>query len=283
MNKIKRAIKKKRIIKEIDNIKPMSKTYMTIAKLLDNPLISSEELETELRYDPLATAAILKIANAPYYCGTAGRIKTLQMALTHIGNKQLKDIAVMKMSESHLKDEKGYSERENELYDESIASAVFARLIAQKVSENQNLAFECALLHDIGKIVLGRMLNEEGDEIAKSLAENYISFDKIESEQFGITHAELGAMLLERWNFPEEFVKTAGLHHTPSVEPDNKLLQTVSLADFIVTLSGLSTATDGLYYNADEEVIKRLRLSDIEVTKIIEQGSEDFFELKRGL
>ncbi len=283
MNKIKRAIRKQRIIKDIDNIKPMSKTYMTIIKLLDDPLKSSEELEAKMKYDPLVTAAILKIANSPYYCGSTGKIKTLKTALTRIGNKQLKDIALIKMSESHLKSEIGYSKRENGFYEESIASAVFAKLIAQKVSEGQNLAFECALLHDIGKIVLGNMLNEESYEIEKSLAKGDIAFNKLELEQFGITHEELGATLLSRWNFPDEFIKTARLHHTPSVEPENKLLQIVALSDLLVTISGLSTAADGLYYDADEEIIKRLGLSEVEMMEIMEQGVADFAELQKSL
>lgn len=279
MSKIKRAIRRKRAIKEIDNIKPMSKTYMTIVTLLDNPLISAEELEAELKYDPLATAAILKIANSPYYCRASGQIKTLQMALTLIGNMQLKDISLMKMSESHLKKERGYSERENELHEESIASAVFAKLIAQKISEDQNLAFECALLHDIGKIVLGRILSEAESEIEKILASGK-TFDELESEYFGITHQEVGEMLLKKWNFPEEFVKTAGLHHIPYLEPENRLLQIVSLADILVMLSGLSTATDGLYYDADDKITERLGLSEDDMMQIMEQGIADFLELK---
>jgi len=283
MSNIRRSIRRKRAIKEIDNIKPMSKTYMTIATLLDDPLISAEKLEEKLKYDPMATAEILKIANAPYYCGISGKIKTLQMALTRIGNKQLKDIVLIKMSESHLKEEKGYSERENEFYEESIASAVFAKLIAQKVGEDQNLAFECALLHDIGKIVLGRLLVDAEEDIEKLLASRKTSFDKLESEYFGITHQELGKMLLKKWNFPEEFIKTAELHHNPETKEYDKLIQVVSLSDLLVKLSGLSTSADGLYYNVDNSVTERLRLSDEDIIQIIEQGTADFLELKESL
>jgi putative nucleotidyltransferase with HDIG domain len=86
-----------------------------------------------------------------------------------------------------------------------------------------------ALLHDIGKLVLGRAAPEESN------AERTVSVEgRLREEQriWGIDHASLGGLLLRRWNLPEGLAKAVVAHHTSEAESEVATL--VRLADMVV-------------------------------------------------
>lgn len=87
-----------------------------------------------------------------------------------------------------------------------------------------------ALLHDIGKLVLGRAHPDYIDLInaRTSTPEERI---RQERQTLGMDHASLGGLLLRRWGLPRQLVSTVVAHH--SSETDNKLATYVSLADMI--------------------------------------------------
>ncbi|MGC9323590.1 MAG: HDOD domain-containing protein, partial [Desulfomonilia bacterium] len=74
-----------------------------------------------------------------------------------------------------------------------------------------NMLYTVGLLHDFGKIIFlqrGCYNNElKGVSSLKDLA--------TEEEQTGLSHAEMGAYVAERWNLPEGIVDGLISHHLP--------------------------------------------------------------------
>lgn len=86
-----------------------------------------------------------------------------------------------------------------------------------------------ALLHDIGKLVLGRALPEYTDATERtSTPEERIIRER---RTAGMDHADLGGILLRRWKLPEELARTVVAHH--SSEAENHLATYVRLADMV--------------------------------------------------
>jgi putative nucleotidyltransferase with HDIG domain len=86
-----------------------------------------------------------------------------------------------------------------------------------------------ALLHDIGKLVLGRAAPEDSN------AERTVSVEgRLREEQriWGMDHASLGGLLLRRWNLPEGLAKAVVAHHTS--EAEGEVATFVRLADMVV-------------------------------------------------
>ncbi|HQI01319.1 MAG TPA: HDOD domain-containing protein, partial [Deltaproteobacteria bacterium] len=54
-----------------------------------------------------------------------------------------------------------------------------------------------------------------------------------EESESGISHAEMGAYVAERWNLPEAIVDALLSHHMPGKAKDMELSLTVHLADVI--------------------------------------------------
>ena len=59
--------------------------------------------------------------------------------------------------------------------------------------------FTPALLHDIGKLILGQFVSDELETI-EHIADKGIPYVVAENMVFGIDHAELGAKILQHWS-----------------------------------------------------------------------------------
>jgi putative nucleotidyltransferase with HDIG domain len=86
-----------------------------------------------------------------------------------------------------------------------------------------------ALLHDIGKLVLGRAI----PEYTSAPPRNATPEDRVRLEQraWGMDHASLGGLLLRRWGLPARLARTVAAHHTAEAEDD--VATFVRLADMV--------------------------------------------------
>jgi HD-GYP domain-containing protein (c-di-GMP phosphodiesterase class II)/DNA-binding CsgD family transcriptional regulator len=90
-----------------------------------------------------------------------------------------------------------------------------------------------ALLHDAGKLVLGRALPEYTTWAdAKSTPEQRL---RRERHAFSMDHAALGGILLERWGLPAGLCETVAGHHT--ARDDRSPASSVRLADMVAHLA----------------------------------------------
>jgi putative nucleotidyltransferase with HDIG domain len=87
-----------------------------------------------------------------------------------------------------------------------------------------------ALLHDIGKLVLGRALPEYTSATERTTTPE----ERVRHEQraWGMDHASIGGLLLSRWGLPKRLATSVAAHHTS--EGDHEVATYVRLADMIV-------------------------------------------------
>ena len=72
------------------------------------------------------------------------------------------------------------------------------------------------MLHDIGKLVLGRFVEEHFDSINKIVSTG-VPFEIAENMILETDHAEIGAQILTQWSFPTEVVNAVRYHHNPDI------------------------------------------------------------------
>jgi putative nucleotidyltransferase with HDIG domain len=103
------------------------------------------------------------------------------------------------------------------------------RIVSEANLPERDDVLVAALLHDLGKLVLGRAVPEYG-----SLVERTTTPEKrIREEQraFGMDHASVGGLLLRRWGLPRRLADTVAAHH--SADADNEVATVVRLADMV--------------------------------------------------
>ena len=86
-----------------------------------------------------------------------------------------------------------------------------------------------ALLHDVGKLALGRGLADYPTESEREF--NPEERVRRERSTWGVDHASLGGVLLRRWGLPKSLASAVAAHH--SAESENDVATYVRLADMV--------------------------------------------------
>jgi putative nucleotidyltransferase with HDIG domain len=204
-----------RIMNRVKAFPGMPTTAAKLMPLLRDPDSSLARIEDIIKYDPGLTANLLKLTNSAYF-GLPSRISSVRQAILVLGRRRLLQLATtICLSGLMAKSVPGYDLPQGGLWRHSIAVAVAADQLVRHLKIPQgDEAFTAALLHDIGKLVLGAYVREDLPSIQQMVAKG-ISFDVAEYMVLGTNHAEIGARILESWSMPSELVHAVGWHHDP--------------------------------------------------------------------
>lgn len=248
------------ILKAIQHIPAFPMTILKVSELLRNEDYSVDEVVNLIKYDQALAANALKMCNSVYFSARQ-KISTVRDAVLFLGqNNLIRVVQTAGISRFfHKTGISGYTARVNELWEHAVAVAIMSQILARKImkSENEKL-YLAALLHDVGKMVMGEYVYESFDKIMSLVVTGKYSFLEAEKEIIGIDHAAVGGKIATYWNFPEEMVFAIEYHHRPDLLEKNthKIAWLVYLADQICLLMGITGGMDDLAHRGVKEVME---------------------------
>ena len=248
-----------KIASAIKSFPGMPGTAVKLLALIDDPAMRVSQIEEILRHDPGLTANVLRLANSAYF-GIPSKIGSIRQAVILLGLKRLIQMVIAACVSAIMdKSVPGYDLPPGELWRHSIAASVAAEGLVKvlKVEAAEEI-FTAALLHDVGKLVLGDFVKDEFKQIETAVAQG-ISFEMAEKIVLGTNHADVGARILTKWLLPSEIVNAVQLHHAPEEsEQPGSMLDIVHVANFISMMIGIGIGKDGLQHQPSVEVTERL-------------------------
>ena len=260
-----------RFIAEINHLPPMRAVIHQLLSVVDNPDSSMDDIAQVIQYDPVITAGILKSCNSAYY-GTKHPAESVKDAVNILGTDKVMELALVYSGADTLSGrQEGYGLEEGQMWKYAISSAVLAKEIAVRLGlKSKNTLFTCALLKDIGKLVLHKYVVSARKKIDWLVNENNFSFLEAEKKVFGINHAELGAIIAKMWHFSPKMVKIIHHHHlSDETMIRDKEVVAVYLADCICMMLGINVGTDGLAYRFKEKAMESLKITAADLSLII--------------
>jgi len=253
--------KKLNILAKVKLFPSMPGAAGKLLKLLDNPDTTAAQIGQILRYDPGLTANLLKLTNSAYF-GLPCKVGSVKQAIVLLGWKRLVQLVMASCVNAVMgKAVPGYDLPAGELWRHSIAVSVAAEDLAKelKISASEEI-FTAALLHDVGKLVLGGFVKEDLEKI-ETEASRGISFEVAERIVLGTDHAEIGAQILKNWSFPPTLVNAVRRHHDPdSAGKTDILVDIVHVANILCLMIGIGVGREGLCYKPSPLATKRLGL-----------------------
>ena len=247
------------ILSKVKSFPTMPEAGAKMLSVLEDPDTEISDIEEILRYDPGLTANILKLANSAYF-GIPSKIGSLKQAVMVLGFKRLKQLVVASCVSAVMdKSVAGYDLPPGNLWRHSIAVSLAAEaLVKDKKKTVSQDVFTPALLHDVGKLVLGTFVKEELVAI-KSIAAKGVPFVVAENMILGTDHAEIGAQILTHWNFPKDVIHAVRWHHNPdSPKTITPQMDIVYLANLLCQTGDTSDGTGGQSVELSPAVIERL-------------------------
>ncbi|HET98501.1 MAG TPA: HDOD domain-containing protein [Desulfurivibrio alkaliphilus] len=247
----------------VKHVQPFPKVAQRVMGLLADPETDVRLLAEVIQYDEVITANVLKICNAPYF-GLSRKVSSLREALVVIGDKNLKDIIITSSSARFYKGAvgSGYELEQGELWRHSVAVAIMVKQLVGKVQGvDSGAAFTAGLLHDIGKRFLSSFVSDDFERIMARVSEGERSFVEVEQEILGVSHANLGGIILKHWEFPEDIQQAVMLHHDPEVLSKEPLAALVALSNALVISMGIGVGADGLATKLQGEGLRRFGIT----------------------
>ncbi|MDH4320329.1 MAG: HDOD domain-containing protein [Desulfobulbaceae bacterium] len=255
------------ILNLVRDVPPFPKVAQRVLELVENPAVTARQLAEVIQYDQAITANVLKICNASYF-GLPRKVSSLDEALVLIGHEALKDIMIASSSAQFYQGNvaAGYQLEQGELWRHSVATAIMAKLLVRHVKDvDAGIAFTAGLLHDIGKRFLSAFVAEDFKNIMGRVVRENIPFEQAEKEALGATHAEIGALVLKRWEFPPEMIMAVKQHHNPDALQQDPLTALVALSNALVVSMGIGAGADGLATSLHGDGIKRFGITQVDL------------------
>jgi putative nucleotidyltransferase with HDIG domain len=258
------------IIRLAGELPPLPQVAQKAITILHNPDSNMRELADILVLDQAMTGLILRWVNSAYF-GLWNPVSTVHQAVVYLGQRTLESLVLAASVVNLLsKPIPGYGLEQGDLWKHSIGVASGARLIAKRIGfQDPEIAYHAGLLCDIGKLVLGVMLQKPDVNMEDWQGK---PFSEFEQSQFGVDHATLGAELARQWNLPEPLQVAIACHHRPSQAGDHVLLaSTVHMADAMLMMMGVGLGKDGLQYTLDPAAFRLIDWKEAKINELFER------------
>lgn len=252
--------------------------------LINDPDINVASIEKILRQDAGLTANVLKLANSAYF-GIPSKVGSVRQAVLLLGLKRLIQIVIASCVNAIMdKPVPGYDLPPGELWRHSLAVTVTAEgLVKELKVEAAEEIFTAALLHDVGKLVMGEFVADDFSKIENTLTQG-VAFETAEDMVLGTNHADIGARILHQWCLPSNIVEAVRWHHDPeSAEQSDLMLDIVHVANVLCLMIGIGVGRDGLQHQPCGAVIERLGLASHHLEKVASQTLQWVAELSEDL
>jgi len=168
--------------------------------------------------DTSLSARVLRLSNSVFFRGSLS-VQSLDEAIGRVGFREVHKIVGIAMTEQAFKDGlPSYGLGAKAIFENSVATALAMEILARSAGEDGHEAYTVGLLRQIGKLVLGRILEKEHPGVVCADGADICAWER---EQFAITSHEATALVLEAWKLPPEFFLGIRYHHTPETHREN--------------------------------------------------------------
>lgn len=213
--------------KTLQALAPLPDTAMRLLALLDDPDVPLREIANIAVRDVGISATMLRMANSPMF-GLRGRVGSISDALRVIGTAQARLLVLASgVSQAAQKELRLYGLGAGEFMKHSELVANITMFVSHEAGFNNiGLAYSAGLLHDIGKVVLNGLAQQEGGAPALEAQMRAQGWTLCAAEQahFGSSHAQVGGQLAEMWSLPAELIAAISLHHEELTRSSENLL-----------------------------------------------------------
>jgi HD-like signal output (HDOD) protein len=202
------------IASKINKLPLVDSEVVEIITLLNNPASNFEQIVEKL--SPSLATRFLNIANSAYY----GRreVRSIYYAVKLLGYGKMKDILITSILMDHFT-----KQLKNFNFDKFLKQAQFCAAVAKVIGEILNFKhledlFTVATLQNIGKLVIAVYFKDAHRKIIALKTAEGLPSCKAEQRILGISHGEIGAIVLQRFNVPQEICDAVRFHDSRDTE-----------------------------------------------------------------
>ncbi|HYP97167.1 MAG TPA: HDOD domain-containing protein [Polyangiaceae bacterium] len=184
-----------------------------------------------LEQDEMLAGGVMRLIGSPLYAGRS-RIRSLKEAVVRLGVRTVRDLVfetalhqgVFKLAE--------YGETIEQIRRHSTVTAYIARIVCKHAKIDEEHAFLCGLLHDIGFAGLLFAVSNIEAEASPPLIQLWGEIDEL--------HEQASRLVTKLWNLPVELQEMVGHHHHLHTGETSRVTAAIHIADRLSERFGAS-------------------------------------------
>jgi len=267
---------------EIKDLPSLPRVVIRLQQEMNNPNADIETIARVINEDPPIALKVLKVVNSPMYRAMR-KIVNIHDATLRMGLKEIYEI-VLATSLCDIM-QRGTGIDFTRFWNHSISVAHASKSVVAISSGRReefskpvaDAAFTAALLHDVGMLILNKYKpGVYGEVIKEPDDDETVPLSELEEEAFGISHAEAGAFLLDKWHLPEEVIIGVESHHRHYIEKaDPPVAQIIHIADYTCVQEGIGGGFETKAMEFNDSAWKELGISLDDIPVIIKTVREN--------
>lgn len=162
--------------------------------------------------DPALTTRVLRLSNSAFF-RVSRKIGSADEAVALLGLTHVRSLVMAAALGSSFKNVPGIDLKQFWRY--SLRAAEIARSLAGLLHQNEGNAFTAGLIHGIGILIMHIAMPDEMGPVDMGTPPLDLQRASAEMAAFGYSYAEVGAGMVEKWQFPPEMVSALANQVSP--------------------------------------------------------------------
>lgn len=255
---------------------PAAATYGRLRTLLDDPGTEMEEIVNLVRLDPALTFHVIRMSNSVLF-GLRERNDSLEGAVGRVGFREI--YRLVGLAATHQicqRDLLTYRLKAGRLWENAVATAASAEVLALPAGGDAGLAYATGLLRTLGRVIID---GAACGQVYPGEAE-WPSVTEWEKRTFGVTSAEVTVTLLTHWRFPIELVESIRGHFDPMADTASNVGACVlNLASGVAARFGLDLPGETGHWTPDKAKLTLAGVSEADLEQCAERARAHYTAL----
>ncbi len=228
------------LVRDANSLDPLPQSAARLARVLSGDDWSVEDVTGAIAHDPALTARVLRAANSAIYASGGRGSASLDQAVMRMGSGMIVTLVITPAMRGVMRAVPAGA-LSRPIWEHSIAASLAAdlmRLVTREPIPAE--ATSAALLHDLGRVVLARRIDARSARQIEEAQRGGVDPRVAEREVLGVDHAEVGAVIAQRWSLPHDLVDAIRTHHDPSEAggASRRLADVIAIADWTARTGG---------------------------------------------
>ncbi|HEY1535394.1 MAG TPA: HDOD domain-containing protein [Polyangiaceae bacterium] len=253
---------------------PLPSVALELMSLTNRDDSTIDRIVRLLEQDEMLAGGLMRLIGSPLYAGRSP-IRTLKEAVVRLGVRTVRDLVFETALSQGVFTLAEYSETIEQIRRHSTVTAYIARIVCKHAKIDEENAFLCGLLHDIGFAGLLFAVSNIEAEDSPPLLQLWPDIDAL--------HEQASRLVTQLWQLPLDMQEVVGHHHHLHTGETSRIAAAINIADQLSERFGASVVgpvdADGNLIKGDivdefdlEVSRAELKLSDAAMDRIVEDA-----------
>lgn len=194
-------LKLSQLFKDVKQLPVLPILLLELMDSFANEHACVEEIAKKIGMDQSISAKVIRMANSAAY-RRGKEVESITQAVIRLGFNQVRRIVVATTLSNVFPETPSFDK--NKFWQDTFTTATIAKSLAKHTNVNQETAFTCAMMHNIGELLLQILKPDECALVAMAIESGEPRL-AAQREVFGFDHTQVGAQLAKHWDFSAIF------------------------------------------------------------------------------